>query len=207
MLSNVTSFSLYHWLLVKYLVHYAGTAFINCTDQKHVDVFKWKHFPRYWPFVRGIHRSSVNSPHKVQWRGALIFSLICDLNKRLSKQKCGWWFKPRSHCADHSLSMFPIIADRPDLSWSWQNHQIVVITLDLCLSKTSCTILVQQLCDTGTTEVFEPLSCVRFRRPLVRPLIRSTRLHSWCWRPHIRSCRFATLKGPVPYIYGTHQCG
>ena len=32
---------------------------------------------------------------------------------------------PRSHCADHSLPMFPIIADRHDLSWSWQNHQIV----------------------------------------------------------------------------------
>ena len=38
---------------------------------------KWKHFPRYWPFVRRIHRSPVNSPHKGQWRGALIFSLIC----------------------------------------------------------------------------------------------------------------------------------
>ena len=34
-------------------------------------------FPRYWPFVRGIHRSPVNSPHKGQWRGALMFSLIC----------------------------------------------------------------------------------------------------------------------------------
>ena len=33
--------------------------------------------------------------------------------------------KPRSHCADHSLPMFPIIEDRPDLTWSWQNHQIV----------------------------------------------------------------------------------
>ena len=43
----------------------------------HDDVIKWKHFPRYWPFVRGIHRSTVNSPHKGQWRGALIFSLIC----------------------------------------------------------------------------------------------------------------------------------
>ena len=38
---------------------------------------KWKHFSRYWPFVRGIHRSPVNSPHKGQWRGALMFSLIC----------------------------------------------------------------------------------------------------------------------------------
>ena len=33
-------------------------------------------FLRYWHFVRGIHRSSVNSPHKDQWRGALMFSLI-----------------------------------------------------------------------------------------------------------------------------------
>ena len=40
------------------------------------DVIKWKHFPRYWPFVRGIHQSPVNSPHKGQWRGALLFSLI-----------------------------------------------------------------------------------------------------------------------------------
>ena len=44
---------------------------------KHDDVIKWKHFPRYWPFVRGIHRSPVNSPHKGQWRGALMFCLIC----------------------------------------------------------------------------------------------------------------------------------
>ena len=42
----------------------------------HDDVIKWKHFPRYWPFVRGIHRSPVNSPHKGQRRGALMFSLI-----------------------------------------------------------------------------------------------------------------------------------
>ena len=30
------------------------------------DVIKWKYFPRYWPFVRGIHRSPVTSPHKGQ---------------------------------------------------------------------------------------------------------------------------------------------
>ena len=44
----------------------------NCHD----DVIKWKHFPRHWPFVRAIHRSPVNSPHKGQWRGALMFSVI-----------------------------------------------------------------------------------------------------------------------------------
>ena len=43
----------------------------------HDDVIKWKHIPRYWPFLRGIHRSPVNSPHKGQWRGPLMFTLVC----------------------------------------------------------------------------------------------------------------------------------
>ena len=43
----------------------------------HDGVIKWTHFPRYWSFVRGIRRSLVDSPHKGQWRGALVLSLIC----------------------------------------------------------------------------------------------------------------------------------
>ena len=39
----------------------------------HDDVIKWKHFPRNWPFVQGIHRSPVNSPRKGQWRRAWCF--------------------------------------------------------------------------------------------------------------------------------------
>ena len=35
-----------------------------------------EHFPRDWLFMRWIHRSPVNSPHKGQWRGVSIFSLI-----------------------------------------------------------------------------------------------------------------------------------
>ena len=46
------------------------------TKISHGDVIKWKHFPRYWQFVGGIHRGPVNSPHTGQWRGALMFSLI-----------------------------------------------------------------------------------------------------------------------------------
>ena len=45
----------------------------------HDDVIKWKHFPRYWPFVREFHRSPVNSTHKGQWLGALMCSFICVL--------------------------------------------------------------------------------------------------------------------------------
>ena len=49
----------------------------------HGDVIKWKHFPRHWPFVREIHRSPVNFPHKGPWRWAFMISLICALNRRL----------------------------------------------------------------------------------------------------------------------------
>ena len=41
--------------------------------KKHDDVIKLKPFPRYWPFVWGIYRSPVNSPHKGQRSGTLIF--------------------------------------------------------------------------------------------------------------------------------------
>ena len=49
----------------------------SMAPDNHDDVIIWKHFPCYWPFVRGIHRSPVNSPHKGQWLGALMFCLIC----------------------------------------------------------------------------------------------------------------------------------
>ena len=56
------------------------------------DVIKWKHFSPYWPFVGGFHQSPVDSPHRGQRRGTLIFSLMC-LNKRLSKQPRSRWFE------------------------------------------------------------------------------------------------------------------
>ena len=52
----------------------------------HDDVIKWKHFPRYLPFVRGICRSPVEFPtHRPVTRN---FDIFFDLrpNKRLSKQ-------------------------------------------------------------------------------------------------------------------------
>ena len=49
----------------------------SCISRKlHDDVIKWKHFPRYWPFVKGIYRWPVDNPHKGRWRAALALSLI-----------------------------------------------------------------------------------------------------------------------------------
>ena len=64
----------------------------------HGDVTKWKHFPRYWPFVRGIHRSPVNWPHKGQWRRAFMFSLICaSVNAWVNNLKTGDLRRHRAH--------------------------------------------------------------------------------------------------------------
>ena len=64
----------------------------------HDDVIKWKHFPRYWPFVRGIHRSPVNSPHKGQWRGALMLPLICaGINGWVNNREAGDLRRHRTH--------------------------------------------------------------------------------------------------------------
>ena len=96
-------------MLFSYSLHFPKSLFTKVHKEKipwplvHDDVIKWKHDRRYWPFVRGIHRSPVNSPHKSQWRGALMFSLICAWINAWSKQSWGWWFETLSrplwrHC-------------------------------------------------------------------------------------------------------------
>ena len=69
-----------------------------CFSLAHDDVIKWKHFPRYLPFVRGIHRSPVNPPHKGQWRGASMFALICvSINGWVSSGGAGDLRRYRAH--------------------------------------------------------------------------------------------------------------
>ena len=73
-------------------LNYRRTAYRSWSSHycKNDDVIKWKHFPRYWTFVRGSPRSPVNSPHKGQWRGALMFSLICVwINGWVNNRKAG----------------------------------------------------------------------------------------------------------------------
>ena len=49
-------------------------------------------------FVRGIHRSPVNSPHKGQWRGALMFPLICVwINGWVNNREAGDLRRYRAH--------------------------------------------------------------------------------------------------------------
>ena len=87
----------------------------------HDDVIKWKHFPRYWPFVQGIHRLPVNSPHKSQWRGALMFSLICAwINGRVNNPDAGDFETPPQplwrHCSAWLLN----------LPWRWGSNLKII---------------------------------------------------------------------------------
>ena len=83
---------LYIWSWLKCWVTHHDMRSLSTND----DVIKLKHFPRHWPFVRGIHRSLVNSPHKGQWRGPLMFSLICTrvngrVNSGFETPSCPLW--------------------------------------------------------------------------------------------------------------------
>ena len=89
---------------------FCGHFFEHCRVQYSADkddnpshdcVIKWKHFPRNWPFVRGIHRSPVNSAYKwsVTWSYGVFFDL--HLNKWLSRHRRRRWFETPSRSLWH----------------------------------------------------------------------------------------------------------
>ena len=68
---------------------------VRYKHKSHDDVFKWKHFPRYWPFALEIHRSPV---HKGPWRGTLMFLLIYTwLNGWVNNRDAGDLRPNRAH--------------------------------------------------------------------------------------------------------------
>ena len=96
------------------------------TQRGHDDVIKWKHFPRNWPFVRGIHRWPVNSPHKGQWRGAYMFSLICAWIN-------GWVNKSNREASDlrRHRANYDAIVMVSDESWDAFNKSILQVHISV----------------------------------------------------------------------------
>ena len=71
-------------------------------------------------FLRGIHRSPVKSPHKCQWRGALMLSLICALiNSRVNNREAG---DLRCHRAHYDVTVIHI-------SVAFYVHCLFILTL------------------------------------------------------------------------------
>ena len=73
-----------------------------------------------YPIVRRIHRSPVNSPHKGQWRGALMFSLISAwINGWVNNRESGDLRRHRTHYyATVMVSRFSLLPCRlPFCPW------------------------------------------------------------------------------------------
>ena len=90
------------------------------------DIMKCKYFPRYWPFVRGIHRSPVNSPQKGQWRGALMFSLICSwTNGWINNREAGDLRRHQSHYDGTVMVMIKLLVTchhvKPMRHFNWSS--------------------------------------------------------------------------------------
>ena len=92
----------------------------------------WRHqmetFSRNWPFVRGIHRSHVNSPHKGQQRGTLMFSLICVwINDWVNNREAGDLRRCRAQYdvtanAEYEMALENIISFAYNLTNSFTLH-------------------------------------------------------------------------------------
>ena len=83
-------------IILNFLYNVTGMVQMECQGWNEYfftsDVVKWKHFPHYCPFVRGIHRPLVilrKGP--VIWIVYILFGV--SLNKLLYKQSNGQWLK------------------------------------------------------------------------------------------------------------------
>ena len=74
------------------------------TEPNYDDVIKGKTFPRYWPFVLGIHRSPMDSPDKGQLHRGIMFSLMCARTNGSKHTRYRWfeapWLSLWRHCND-----------------------------------------------------------------------------------------------------------
>ena len=97
-------------------------------SSRHDDVIKWKHFPRYWPFVRGIHRVAMSSCKA-------LYSITPAILRRQDFEPMGTQFS--LEYAILSTERFETASDHwsntgPNICQEWfQNHQLWYIFLGL----------------------------------------------------------------------------
>ena len=122
--SSISYYHHYHIISIFYHYCYHHTSSSSRVLWDHDDVMKWNHFPRNWPFVREIHRSPVNFPHKGQWRGALMFSLnYAWINDWVNNREAGDLRRQHGHY-DVIVMLYLNINVRYDgvMTWKWCPH-------------------------------------------------------------------------------------
>ena len=89
------------------------------------DDIKWKHFPRYWPFMRGIHRPVQGD--KGQCRGSLMFSLIFAwINGWVNNREAGDLRRSRAH---YYLCNYEQTHHWHFMGWSWHVNSFPITGL------------------------------------------------------------------------------
>ena len=88
----------------------------NTRSQHHDDVIKWKHFPRYWPFVRGIHRSGDFPAQRPVTRS---FDVFFDLRPNIQ-----YWVNNREvgdlrrHRCQYDVNIMTLPMTRNNFEWT-----------------------------------------------------------------------------------------
>ena len=99
----------------------------------------WRHqmeaFSALLAFVRGIHRSPVNSPHKEQWCGALMFSLICTwINSWVNNREAG---DVRRHRVHYDVIVMVYLNFKECVPWYRRARQCLLMPQYLTISSWS----------------------------------------------------------------------
>ena len=118
----------------------------------HDDVIKWKHFPRCWPFVRGIHRSPANSPHQGQWRGVMMLLLICAwINGWINNREANDLRRHRTH---YDITVMHV--------WITTKHNKAQTVFCLCIERRNiCAAFCLQYCQYDLSENSHGHFCLR----------------------------------------------
>ena len=88
------------WTLFRVPFYGVGST-MQIKSQHRLSMHSVKWVNASWPFIMGIHRSPVDSPHKGQWCGALMFSLIWAwINGWVNNREAG---DLRRHCTHYDV--------------------------------------------------------------------------------------------------------
>ena len=125
----------------------------------------WKCPPHYRPFVMGIHRSPIDSPHK--W--PITRSVVVILNKLLNKQLSCRWFETKQCLCDVTVMWYISSPDSPRNKhikyqchcWCsiWFKHLINISFYKKCTYYLSVTLLLK----TWNWQAFRPHASENFR--------------------------------------------
>ena len=117
--------------------HYITVFIIDSGGSYHFDTFWCNHvmassngniFRRYWHFVRGIHRSPVDSLHKGQWRGSLMFSLICAWSNIDQTPSRSLWRQLQERHQNDNINE-PCSLPQTAVTCIWSESDVTIVSL------------------------------------------------------------------------------